>query len=695
MGVAESNKRRERAKAIARPIPGDRQLAEVARGWLGWLSDNEADFITISDASEKTGISHTTVTRLVDGDKSVKADTLQRFAEGMGEDPTPLLVAAGYISPDSLALLGAKIRSRREWHGLTQEELADKLSVDVKSVNEWEHGLSAPSDDHINVLSGVLRTPASWFFLDHFDESEKTDVVINFSPRLASWIRGGKWHPTQRIDEDDDGSITLRMSLSGSLDELHSWILQFGPDVEVISPHVLRNTIGEIALRVSSVYNDNIRELFRLLNKPPFVSTTGPNYGNSIVDPRDLDRALQAGLSHEVVIHIGQEAVRKLSVIGFPQLGWTKEPNAIVLPIDPLLWEDGGITLRTYIGNYRRLLAWAMHFGQDLDIQQPEDLAAEFEKVLNEIDARWKPIDSFLDLSRFRLHERLAKLDIDREAIEIGIEHWSRIMAVNTNEKNNNNDVFGEYEAIRRRAWASAVKRYVTQYNLKDSDVLAMDLRLQAQLDNLCIAYDIDVKGGMPSDEAAADIIMGKAIDAMSLQDQIIDWELELRKIESLHADERSNLGISKYVPLFPDNEVILNLFEKPTWLRWASGDNTLDLDFSNESANLDEEKEADFPRGKSGDAPAPQSSAENIPQGIVEAPTGKGKTVAARQFLYQHAGRIRRLRDPDPKLSPDEVRLRYAAKYAELVTADVKRLDPGPAGEERYEFVPRFGTRG
>jgi PRTRC genetic system protein C len=64
--------------------------------------------------------------------------------------------------------------------------------------------------------------------------------------------------------------------------------------------------------------------------------------------------------------------------------------------------------------------------------------------------------------------------------------------------------------------------------------------------------------------------------------------------------------------------------------------------------------------------------------------------TPAIRTFAYSSIT----LPDPNPKLSPEEVKAIYSAQYPELVTAAIN--GPETVGEKlRYEFVRAIGAKG
>ena len=71
-------------------------------------------------------------------------------------------------------------------------------------------------------------------------------VEIEFTARIAPYVREREWHPSQRMEDRPDGS--LRLSLDVCLDwALTSWILSFGPLARVVSPpHLSDRIVAEI-----------------------------------------------------------------------------------------------------------------------------------------------------------------------------------------------------------------------------------------------------------------------------------------------------------------------------------------------------------------------------------------------------------------------------------------------------------------
>lgn len=79
--------------------------------------------------------------------------------------------------------IGSLIRSLRTQQGLTQRELAQRLTVSDKAVSKWERGLSVPDSDLLIALSEALETPVSTLLGENVVESE-VDAVKAFSEKL-------------------------------------------------------------------------------------------------------------------------------------------------------------------------------------------------------------------------------------------------------------------------------------------------------------------------------------------------------------------------------------------------------------------------------------------------------------------------------------------------------------------------------
>jgi predicted DNA-binding transcriptional regulator YafY len=68
-------------------------------------------------------------------------------------------------------------------------------------------------------------------------------VVLRFKPDVARRFAEKKWHASQVLEPQSDGSLIARMRLS-SLVEVKRWVMWWGTDCEVVEPAELRALIA-------------------------------------------------------------------------------------------------------------------------------------------------------------------------------------------------------------------------------------------------------------------------------------------------------------------------------------------------------------------------------------------------------------------------------------------------------------------
>jgi predicted DNA-binding transcriptional regulator YafY len=88
---------------------------------------------------------------------------------------------------------------------------------------------------------------------DIIADQPPTEVVLRFSPSVAARVREATWHPTQEVVQDEDGSLTWRATVAGTI-EIRLWILSWGDDVEVLAPTELRKDVAQTHRRAGERY---------------------------------------------------------------------------------------------------------------------------------------------------------------------------------------------------------------------------------------------------------------------------------------------------------------------------------------------------------------------------------------------------------------------------------------------------------
>lgn len=77
-------------------------------------------------------------------------------------------------------------------------------------------------------------------------EGRLYDIRLRFLPRVARNVSEVKWHSTQEVSFNDDGSVTMDFRVDG-LGEIAWWILGYGDQVEIIRPAALRKAVIKTA----------------------------------------------------------------------------------------------------------------------------------------------------------------------------------------------------------------------------------------------------------------------------------------------------------------------------------------------------------------------------------------------------------------------------------------------------------------
>lgn len=86
-----------------------------------------------------------------------------------------------------------------------------------------------------------------------FQGAASIPVTLRFNAFRARWVREQLWHPAQEVRETPDGGIELSFPVA-DFREVKMMVLQFGADVQVLSPEALRDQIGDEVARMSEMY---------------------------------------------------------------------------------------------------------------------------------------------------------------------------------------------------------------------------------------------------------------------------------------------------------------------------------------------------------------------------------------------------------------------------------------------------------
>lgn len=75
-------------------------------------------------------------------------------------------------------------------------------------------------------------------------EGETFELKVRFGLDVAHFVRERHWHPSQSIEEQEDGSLILSMQASGEK-EILSWLYSYLPHVQVLEPIELKQVFTD------------------------------------------------------------------------------------------------------------------------------------------------------------------------------------------------------------------------------------------------------------------------------------------------------------------------------------------------------------------------------------------------------------------------------------------------------------------
>jgi len=86
-----------------------------------------------------------------------------------------------------------------------------------------------------------------------YTEAEPVTVVLKFHPRVAQRVRETRWHRSEQLEDQADGSLIWRARVAEP-QEMLPWIRGWGADVEVLEPQELREQMMGEARRMAQMY---------------------------------------------------------------------------------------------------------------------------------------------------------------------------------------------------------------------------------------------------------------------------------------------------------------------------------------------------------------------------------------------------------------------------------------------------------
>ena len=112
----------------------------------------------------------------------------------------------------------------------------------------------------LTVTDRTFQPPPPEKVRDHFGsawsmipEGTVHDVQVHFDRPVASNVAEVQWHPSQRVQWNDDGSAEFFVRVDG-LGEIAWWVLGYGRHAEVVVPAALRKNVADSARAMATRY---------------------------------------------------------------------------------------------------------------------------------------------------------------------------------------------------------------------------------------------------------------------------------------------------------------------------------------------------------------------------------------------------------------------------------------------------------
>lgn len=179
---------------------------------------------------------------------------------------------------ETLTLAWAERRKVRVWHqheetGRVHEYVFSPYFVEPYPVGQTAHviGFREPPGAvrtfKIERIRRIQRLPEPYEIPADFDpralledawgiwytDEEPVEVVLKFHPRVAQRVRETRWHRSEQVEEQPDGSLIWRARVA-EVQEMLPWIRGWGADVEVLAPPELRERMMGETRRLARMY---------------------------------------------------------------------------------------------------------------------------------------------------------------------------------------------------------------------------------------------------------------------------------------------------------------------------------------------------------------------------------------------------------------------------------------------------------
>jgi proteasome accessory factor B len=192
------------------------------------------------------------------GDYSAKAELIDQLMQAIEEHKATHIV---YRSLRATEPVTYEIHP----YGLTYHHGSLYLVAFSRAHDELRH-FKVDRIDDVEVSNFPFQMPDDFELDGHLAKSfgvfhgdGEIQVKIKFLPRVARYVSESKWHDSQRLTPQKDGSLLAEFELS-STEEIKRWITSFGRNAVVLEPAQLRDEIVEELESSLKAYGPSVAE---------------------------------------------------------------------------------------------------------------------------------------------------------------------------------------------------------------------------------------------------------------------------------------------------------------------------------------------------------------------------------------------------------------------------------------------------
>ena len=103
---------------------------------------------------------------------------------------------------DLNTMIGSKIAALRKQHGMTQEQLAEKLDVSIKHCSSVERGLSCLSLEKLIEVSNLFDVSLDYLLKENKSSNKSYDCLCDkFPPSIINILRSGNENEIRLLKE--------------------------------------------------------------------------------------------------------------------------------------------------------------------------------------------------------------------------------------------------------------------------------------------------------------------------------------------------------------------------------------------------------------------------------------------------------------------------------------------------------------